>query len=131
MGFPYHPYATSAHFGAPNLKSIPVRGTTARFRPLSESTLPAFCHRDFKEKRRHGLSVTDIYRSSNGDCWRLILYPDTGHSLVRHEPNLASGGRTTDTDVDEFLSVDGPGPEYPALRRLLENAAETSHSGDE
>jgi len=37
------------------------------------------------------VSVTDIYRSSNGDCWRLIRYPDSGHSFVRHEPNPASG----------------------------------------
>jgi len=77
------------------------------------------------------VSVTEIYRSSNGDCWRLIRYPDSGHSFVRHEPNPASGGRTTDTDVDEFLSVDGAGPEYAALRRLLESAAGTSHSGEE
>jgi hypothetical protein len=40
--------------------------------------------------------------------------------VVRHEPNRSSGGQITETDVDEFLSVDGPGPEYAALRRLLE-----------
>ena len=33
----------------------------------------------------------------------------------------------TDTAVDEFLSVDGSGPEYAALRRLLERPLE---SGD-
>ena len=68
------------------------------------------------------VSVTDIYRSSNGDRWRLIRDPDSGRTLVRHEPNPSSGGRVTDTDVDDFLSVDGSGPEFTALRRILNTA---------
>ena len=40
---------------------------------------------------------TDVYRSSNGDRWRLI----------------------TETPVEERLAVNGPGPEHEALRRLL------------
>jgi hypothetical protein len=65
------------------------------------------------------VSVTDIYRSSNGDRWRLIRDSESGQALVRHEPNPSSGGRPTDTDVDEFLTVDGSGPEFAALRRIL------------
>jgi hypothetical protein len=65
------------------------------------------------------VSVADIYRSSNGDRWRLIRDSESGRALVRHEPNPSSGGRPTDTDVDEFLSVDGSGPEFAALRRIL------------
>jgi hypothetical protein len=65
------------------------------------------------------VSVTDIYRSSNGDRWRLIRDSESGRALVRHEPNPSSGGRPTDTDVDEFLTVDGSGPEFAALRRIL------------
>jgi hypothetical protein len=54
---------------------------------------------------------TDIYRSSNGDRWRLISDSDTGRRLVRHEPNRASGGPVTEVTIEEFLAVNGPGPE--------------------
>jgi hypothetical protein len=60
-----------------------------------------------------------VYRSSNGDRWTLVRDPATGRQRVRHEPNEASGGRATETDVDEFLSVAGSGPEFAALRALL------------
>ena len=65
------------------------------------------------------VSVTDIYRSSNGDRWRLVRDTESGRAYVRHEPNPSSGGAMTDIDVDDFLSVDGPGPEYAAVRGLL------------
>ena len=65
------------------------------------------------------LSAEEIYRSANGDRWLLIRDPASGRRFVRHEPNASSGGRITETDVDVFLRVDGPGPEYAALRRLL------------
>ena len=67
---------------------------------------------------------TDIYRSSNGDRWRLISDSDTGRRLVRHEPNRASGGQVTEVTVEEFLAVNGPGPEYEALRRILSSSGE-------
>jgi hypothetical protein len=66
----------------------------------------------------------EIYRSSNGDRWTLIRDTNTGHRLVRHEANPSSGGQVTDTDVDAFLSVAGSGPEFAALRRLLNKPAE-------
>jgi hypothetical protein len=69
------------------------------------------------------LLAENIYRSSNGDRWRLIRDTTTGRVFVRHEPNPSSGGRVTDTDVEEFLSVDGPGPEFAALRHILERPA--------
>jgi hypothetical protein len=74
------------------------------------------------------ISVTSIYRSSNGDRWSLIRYTDSGHAFVRHEPNASSGGHSTDTDVDDFLSIDGPGPEFAALRRLLESTTDTGQN---
>ena len=52
----------------------------------------------------------DIYRSSNGDRWRLISNSVSGRRLVRHEANPASGGQITETTVEEFLAVNGPGP---------------------
>jgi hypothetical protein len=62
----------------------------------------------------------DIYRSSNGDRWVLVRDPDTGRRVVRHEPSLASGGRVTETPVDEFLDRTGTTPENAALRSLIE-----------
>ena len=51
------------------------------------------------------ITAEDFYRSSNGDRWQLISrQPPRGAPFVRHEPNLSSGGRTTDTEVDEFLT---------------------------
>jgi hypothetical protein len=61
----------------------------------------------------------DIYRSPNGDRWRLISDTESGRKFVRHEANISSGGRVTDMELDEFLSINGPGPEYIELRRML------------
>ncbi len=69
-------------------------------------------------------SVTEIYRSSNGDRWQLVVTSDPTGMFVRHIPNLSSGGQTTDTTVADFLSTNGPGPEYAALRRLLESTTD-------
>ena len=43
---------------------------------------------------------------------------------MRHEPNLASGGRVTETDVQEFLDRTGSSPENLALQELLEKLGE-------
>ena len=69
-------------------------------------------------------SITEIYRSSNGDRWQLIITTDPTTKFVRHIPNRASGGQRTDTAVADFLSTDSPSPEYAALRRLLESSAD-------
>src|ERR1700730_5851614 len=69
------------------------------------------------------LSAEDFYRSSNGDRWQLIRDTASGRSFVRHEPNLSSGGRVTDTDVEEFLNRTGSSPENLSLRALLDNMA--------
>lgn len=61
----------------------------------------------------------EIYRSLNGDRWLLII-DDAGRRFVRHEPALASCGRTTETPVQEFLDRTGTSPENQALRALLE-----------
>jgi hypothetical protein len=47
----------------------------------------------------HGQIVEDLYSSPNGDRWRLMRDAPTGRMFVRHQPNLASGGRTSDTPV--------------------------------
>lgn len=67
--------------------------------------------------------VDEIYRSSNGDLWQLIR--ENNRRLVRHEPNLASGGRATEADVDTFLERTGESPESLALRELLNRLGNT------
>jgi hypothetical protein len=62
----------------------------------------------------------EFHRSSNGDRWLLICDVETGSSVVRHEPNFASGGRMTETDIPEFLDRTGSSPEHLALQSLLE-----------
>lgn len=68
-------------------------------------------------------SITEIYRSSNGDCWQLVRTSDPTSTLVRHIPNPSSG-QTTDASVTDFLSTNSPGPESAALRRVLEITAD-------
>ena len=74
------------------------------------------------------LSAEDFYRSSNGDRWQLIRDTASRRSFVRHEPNLSSGGRVTDTDVEEFLNRTGSSPENLALRALLDKHGGTDGS---
>ena len=69
-------------------------------------------------------SITEIYRSSNGDRWQLVRTSDPASMRVRHIPNASSGGQTSDITVANFLSIDGPGPEYVSLRRLLGSVAD-------
>ena len=66
--------------------------------------------------------IDEIYRSSNGDRWQLIR--EDGQRRVRHDPNLASGGRTVEIGIDEFLERTRSSPENLALRELLERLAE-------
>jgi hypothetical protein len=65
------------------------------------------------------LQIDDFYRSSNGDRWRLVRDTETGRRTVRHEPNLSSGGRVTETPAEEWLDRTGTSPENAALRALL------------
>ena len=71
------------------------------------------------------ITAQDFYRSSNGDRWQLVRDTDSGKSFVRHEPNLSSGGRITDTEVEEFLERTGSSPQNLALRALLDREART------
>ena len=63
--------------------------------------------------------VRSIYSSSNGDRWILVHDPDSGRSLVRHEPNRSSGGKPVEIEVDDFILRDGESPQGVALRALL------------
>jgi hypothetical protein len=68
------------------------------------------------------IQIDEFYRSSNGDRWRLVRDTETGHGTVRHEPNLPSGGRVTETTVEDWLDRTGASPESAALRSLLERS---------
>ena len=65
------------------------------------------------------LETRELYASPNGDRWLLARDPATGRVFVRHEPNLASGGRATEVGIAEFLTRDAGGPEHQALLRLI------------
>ncbi len=60
----------------------------------------------------------EIYRSSNGDQWYLVQERGSDRGYVRHQPNRASGGQSSLTDVRDFLA-EGHGPQHEALLRLL------------
>jgi hypothetical protein len=66
------------------------------------------------------LLAEDIYRSPNGDRWRLVRDTASGRRFVRHEANASSGGQVTDTELEDFLSINGSGPEYIELRRMVQ-----------
>jgi hypothetical protein len=76
---------------------------------------------DLKHLGSQAQDIEEFYRSSNGDRWRLVRDMETGHHTVRHEPNLSSGGRVTETPVEDWLDRTGASPENVALRSLLEN----------
>ena len=72
------------------------------------------------------LSTQHIYRSANGDRWLLMTDTASGRKFIRHEANQSSGGRVTDTDVEDFLDIGGSGPEFSALRNLIGQTSEGS-----
>ena len=83
-------------------RAAEARSLAERMRdPDARSTMLAIAAGYERLARRAAVSKTapvtsmDIYRSSNGDRWRLINDPVSGRRLVRHEANLASGGQVT------------------------------------
>jgi hypothetical protein len=66
---------------------------------------------------------TVIYESSNGDCWYLARDAHPERTVVRHQPNRASGGAISYYEINDFLA-EGPSPQQEALRRLLSAMAE-------
>ena len=58
-----------------------------------------------------------IYQSSNGDIWDLVR--DGERVVVRHIPNLASGGSPSTIDLDAFLAKDRHSAQTIALTRMI------------
>lgn len=67
----------------------------------------------------------DLYRSSNGDRWSLVHDLDSGKVFIRHEPNIPSGGQTSEIPVGDFLARDAHGPEHAELLRLIGTLVES------
>ena len=61
----------------------------------------------------------ELYHGANGDRWCLAYDSAVGRVFVRHEPNLASGGKISDIEIGAFLSRGGQGPEKQELLRLI------------
>jgi hypothetical protein len=60
-----------------------------------------------------------LYHSANGDRWSLARDSDSGDVFVIHEPNAASGGRTSRIEIGFFLASGGQNPEHKELLRLI------------
>ena len=60
-----------------------------------------------------------LYHSENGDRWFLVRDPGSEWPFVRHVANEASGGRTTDVSIAEFLTRGVLAPEQTRLLRLI------------
>jgi transglutaminase-like putative cysteine protease len=71
------------------------------------------------------LSAETIYTSPNGDCWTLVQDTETRQTVVRHKASGSSGGHQTDLSVEEFIRRGGSGPEYAALRHLINTRSST------
>ncbi len=64
------------------------------------------------------MAMRELYRSSSGDRWFLVLEHRSGRVFIRHEPNAASGGDTSLIEIGEFLTRNH-GPEHQELLRLI------------
>ena len=64
------------------------------------------------------VQTRELYLSANGDRWCLAC-DSTAGVFIRHEPNRASGGKTSNIDIGAFLSQPGQGPEKQELLRLI------------
>ena len=71
----------------------------------------------------------ELYRSSNGDCWYLVREPESERMLIRHQPNQASGGRSSLICVEDFLAEDY-GPQQEALLRVIGGNQEQPRGSD-
>lgn len=60
-----------------------------------------------------------LYESSNGDAWFLARDPVSGMPVIKHQPNVSSGGQISYVAIDHFLRGGANGPEHRALLDLI------------
>lgn len=121
LGVPYA-FAT----GDVNLISKPsYQGHPRLEKPISQRSLLAVLERMLRPRPggEDILSNVEIYRSENGDVWRLIRGGASDQATVCHEANALSGGHVTEIPIDEFLNRGGAGPEYAAVREALASSS--------
>jgi hypothetical protein len=70
-----------------------------------------------EQPRRVVRENVEAYRSGNGDVWQ-VRQNEHGHISVRHIPNPASGGGMSDVSIDDFLAIQGSGPEHRSVREI-------------
>jgi hypothetical protein len=58
-----------------------------------------------------------FYASENGDEW--LLSKDNGVVVVRHQPNVASGGQARTFTLESFLTDQQHSAQNQALRELI------------
>jgi hypothetical protein len=69
------------------------------------------------------MDTRELHVSSNGDKWYLCR-DSRGKVLVAHEPNNASGGKSSLIELSAFLQPKNQGPEHQALRSLISDLVE-------
>jgi hypothetical protein len=47
--------------------------------------------------------------------------------VVSHQPNRASGGKSSEVDLSAFLAKSNQGPEHQALRQLIGELIDSNH----
>ena len=67
--------------------------------------------------------MRELYASSNGDRWDLVVDSSSGHTFVRHTANEPSGGNVIDMALWTFLNRDSSGPEHQAFWALIRTLA--------
>jgi len=61
----------------------------------------------------------EFYVSSSGDRWVLENNASTGHPLIHHFPNAASGGQPSHIELESFLLRSRGSAEGEHLLRLI------------
>ena len=73
------------------------------------------------------MSITRAYESSNGDSWDLVRDDVTAELRVRHSPNPASGGQSSEMTLAEFLRLEPHSPQHRAVTALTSSEATAEH----
>lgn len=68
----------------------------------------------------------NLYTSPNGDNWYLCR-ERSGKLTVSHEPNTASGGKSSQVEIAEFIAKGNKGPEHQALLQLIGELVDPQH----
>lgn len=68
------------------------------------------------------MSTIRAYASSSGDIWELIRDDATYQTHVRHTPNPASGGQSSELTLADFLEIEPHSPQHQAVAALVGTA---------